>query len=523
MPMNPLSHMLKVPSGMKPNNNVFGLISMANPSPAWEVSIQKAKARSAKVEKVSMTIRTKTKRARESIWVKVKALDPGQRSCFQCGERGHLSANCPNRDKRHGSPEKQSKGDKGKGDGKGKSKEKGKKGEKGDKGGKGKMKGKRATEFSQPGSEAGSEVWSEPDFEDGGRLSTCMEPSLPVEPFFMRQNLDDHDPHLWLVDSGASRTVVSAQALKVYRLLKERNMTTPINLRTASGEQVSIERECMLEVFFPTMIEHEDGEKVKVVRYEIRAVIGPVEHNLLSVHGLTRMGATFTFGPNSCSIQIADIRRMSCEIWANVPWVRAHRRRGKDCKGDVDMEAQVFEAWSDQSPSSQGGKSPSQSSISSPSIDTTYRTSSSAIAFFGTTSKSTHTGHAKVLQFDDEPEIHEFEPNTMSPKPSKLHESWPNALICAGSTSDDHPLPASGDVDEPMDPVPKEDHAPDSAQIQAAEPASYQQLSRKIEKELVLHRRFHSTAAVTIVFEVDLLFGIHDPIPVEVRLTTSCC
>ena len=221
-------------------------------------------------------------------------------------------------------------------------------------------------------------------------------------------------------------------------------MTTPINFPTASGEQVAIERECMLEVFFPTMIEHEDGEKV---RYEIRAVIGPVEHNLLSVHGLTRMGATFTFGPNSCSIQIADIRRMSCEIWANVPWVRAHRRRGKDRKGE---EAQVFEAWSDQSPSSQGGKSPSQSSISSPSKDTTYRTSSSAISFFGTTSKSTHTAHANVLQFDDEPENHEFEPNTMSPKPSKLHESWPNALICAGSISDDHPLPASGDVDEPI-------------------------------------------------------------------------
>ena len=61
---------------MKPSNE-FGLISMANPLPAWEVSIQKAKARSAKVEKVSMTIRTK--RARESIWVKVKALDPGQK------------------------------------------------------------------------------------------------------------------------------------------------------------------------------------------------------------------------------------------------------------------------------------------------------------------------------------------------------------------------------------------------------------------------------------------------------------
>ena len=44
------------------------------------------------------------------------------------------------------------------------------------------MKGKRATEFSQPEPEAGSEVWSEPDFEDGGRLSMCLEPSLPMNP-----------------------------------------------------------------------------------------------------------------------------------------------------------------------------------------------------------------------------------------------------------------------------------------------------------------------------------------------------
>ena len=76
MPTNPFSHMLKVPSGMKPSNE-SGLISMANPSPAWEVSIQKAKAKSVKVEKGSM--RTRTERARGRIWEKAKALDPGQR------------------------------------------------------------------------------------------------------------------------------------------------------------------------------------------------------------------------------------------------------------------------------------------------------------------------------------------------------------------------------------------------------------------------------------------------------------
>ena len=108
--MNPLCHMLTVPSGMKPNNE-FGLISTANPLPAWEVSIQKAKARSAKVEKVSMT--TRTKRARESIWVKVKALDPDQRpeAVFNVVNEVICPPTVPIVTKRHGSPEKQSKGD----------------------------------------------------------------------------------------------------------------------------------------------------------------------------------------------------------------------------------------------------------------------------------------------------------------------------------------------------------------------------------------------------------------------------
>ena len=79
----------------------------------------------------------------------------------------------------------------------------------------------------------------------------------------------------------------------------------------------------------------------------------------------------------------------------------------------------------------------------------------------------------------------------MSPKPSKLHESWPNALICAGSTSDDHPLPVSGDVDEPiwiqfqkkiMHQIPPRSRQPNRQVISSC-------MSRKIEKEVVLHRR----------------------------------
>ena len=74
------------------------------------------------------------------------------RTCFTCGQRGHLSVDCPSRGKG------KSKGDAGKDrqKGKGSSGKSSEKGKKGDAKGHGKPKGKRATEFSlsQPESEA---------------------------------------------------------------------------------------------------------------------------------------------------------------------------------------------------------------------------------------------------------------------------------------------------------------------------------------------------------------------------------
>ena len=180
-------------------------------------------------------------------YAKGKGVGSETRTCFHCNERGHLATDCPKKQKGKGSFDKSSKGDpKG-----GKGKDKGKKGEKGSKG---KTKGKRATEFSQqPESEAGSEIWSEPDIEEGGRLSMFASDPIvrSVSPFFICQSTEDHDPFLWLVDSGASRTVVSAHALKAYKVIRERELQSPIQFRTASGEQVAIGRECMLEVFSP--------------------------------------------------------------------------------------------------------------------------------------------------------------------------------------------------------------------------------------------------------------------------------
>ena len=296
---------------------------------------------------------------------------------------------------------------------------------------------------------------------------------MHAEPFFFCQNLEPHDTYLWLVDSGASRTVVSEHALQVYKVLRVRQLEKPIQFRTASGEQVGIDRECMLEVFFPTYIEFEDHDKSKMIRYEVRSVIGPVEHNLLSVHSLTRMGATFQFGPESSSIQVYDIRRIDCNIWANVPWIRAHRRKGRGSSGsssrDIEMEHSLTqETWSDSSPSQQGSKSPI-------SPDTSFRMSELPSKPRSPKPHMPRTNHVKVLKFSDKPEVHEFEPN---PRISSVQEVSSHASASTERAHEDHPLPVSGELADG-----------DSINPEPKAPAHYQQLSKKAETELSLHRR----------------------------------
>ena len=237
---------------------------------------------------------------------------------------------------------------KGSDKGKGKAEKGSEKGKKG-KNEKGKPKGKRATEFQQqPESEVGSE-WSEPELENGGRLSMFSFDAV-ARPFFICQNMDASDPMLWLVDSGASRTVISTEALSAYRVLRERKLSCPIHCRTASGEQVHIDHECMLEVSFPNIIEHDDHDRTKLVKYEIRAVVGPVEHNLLSVSGLTRLGATFVYGPDHCHIRVGEIRRLDCEIWSSVPWIRAQHRKHRGKDHDIEItQSLALEPWVNES------------------------------------------------------------------------------------------------------------------------------------------------------------------------------
>ena len=131
-----------------------------------------------------------------------------------------------------------------------------------------------------------------------------------------------------------------------YEVFCERTLAIPIQFRTASGEQVQIDPECMLEVNFPTTIKNDECDRDELVKCEIRAVIDPVKHNLLSVCRLTKLGATFMFEPDQCHIRSSDIRRLDYEIWANVPWSRAQQRKPRGKDQDVDMKGKLtVDTW----------------------------------------------------------------------------------------------------------------------------------------------------------------------------------
>ena len=280
----------------------------------------------------------KGKSANQSAESSPNASSPETRTCFTCGERGHLANKCPKK----GSAPPNKKGGNGKGKGK---------------------KGKRATELTESQSEAGDNesAWSEVgDGDVPTRLSMFMfsQPETKFQPGVFADSRFDRDlqrfsvprfrrglilrfwawlvwvfhvicvsswpvaskgdrmsnaflhsirmecdePGYWLVDSGASRSVIHPEALKHYRVLRERLLQPPLSFSTADGNQVTCEREVFIEVNLPYVEEETCSEKgpsdskTRWTRFEVRATVGPVTHNLLAVSQLARSGNSFVLG-----------------------------------------------------------------------------------------------------------------------------------------------------------------------------------------------------------------------------------
>ena len=106
---------------------------------------------------------------------------------------------------------------------------------------------------------------------------------------FLNTSLDQSDMNLaewWLIDSGASRSVISERFVSQYRVVKSRELPQPMKFTTANGDTVSVNREVVVSVGLELFMK---GSLTKS-QVQIRAMISPVEHNLLSTSQLCRVG-----------------------------------------------------------------------------------------------------------------------------------------------------------------------------------------------------------------------------------------
>ena len=121
----------------------------------------------------------------------------------------------------------------------------------------------------------------------------------------------------WLIDSGASRSVVGEQFLSRYEAMKERLISPPLVFTTASGERMSVDREACIRL----PLEFHQNESVVHKFVVVRALVAPVEHNLLSAHQMTRHGWTFAMRKDSCVLSLGSLVCYPT-IWACCPWIK---------------------------------------------------------------------------------------------------------------------------------------------------------------------------------------------------------
>ena len=121
----------------------------------------------------------------------------------------------------------------------------------------------------------------------------------------------------WLIDSGASRSVVGEQFLDRYEVMKERLISPPLVFTTASGERMSVGREACIRL----PLEFHQNESIVHKFVVVRALVAPVEHNLLSAHQMTRHGWTFAMRKDSCVLSLGSLVCYPM-IWACCPWIK---------------------------------------------------------------------------------------------------------------------------------------------------------------------------------------------------------
>ena len=160
-------------------------------------------------------------------------------------------------------------------------------------------------------------------------LQPFLKPSGTLDPLLTRlEGVGTNSAFFWLLDSGASRTVISRKFLESYKVLKERELPQPLKFATANGQCIEISEEVVIQAHFSCIDIDVAAAKPKRVGFELRCLVADVENNILSITQLARKGWTLNIGPDGASVY-SDSVLIEASVWSGVPWLTAKRTRQK--------------------------------------------------------------------------------------------------------------------------------------------------------------------------------------------------
>ena len=131
----------------------------------------------------------------------------------------------------------------------------------------------------------------------------------------------------WLIDSGASVTVLSESALKngSFRILSEEIVKDGPRFFAANGTEVSMKKKVVVQTYL-SMINHV-GETVER-EIKLSALVGNTSNNILSTTQLVERGWNVNLGKKSQLIHEGMGLSADLMSWAGCPWLYLGSRKG---------------------------------------------------------------------------------------------------------------------------------------------------------------------------------------------------
>ena len=146
------------------------------------------------------------------------------------------------------------------------------------------------------------------------------------------------DLHWWLIDSGASASVVSSRFLRHYEVVKNQVLgpATGPGFSSASGETIHPTSLVCLKAFF-RLTSKEDPSDTMLKECLVSAFVADVPNNVLSVGSLLRKGWSLSSSGSELEVCYGGYN-LDLVTWQNVPWIFHEVETVMDFSDDRDLQ-----------------------------------------------------------------------------------------------------------------------------------------------------------------------------------------